>query len=111
MFYIQLSKCGKAGCPDEVTDDAVQCVLCKKWFHSLCADLTEDEIEVLKIQIRWFCESCEGNIEKLQVKVTTVPDEENVKNEDLERENNELKKKIQECEEEVKHHKILENDK
>ena len=43
-------------------DKAIECEICKEWFHTGCADLTDNEYEVLSTHkigtIHWYCATC-----------------------------------------------------
>lgn len=98
--------CGKTDCPDAVSDNSVECVFCKKWFHALCADLTDEEIDALSnTQMRWVCESCEERIEEIRGEVNSEKD---LEKEELVTENKMLMEKVNSLDEKVKNHQVLE---
>ena len=41
---------------------AIECEICKEWFHAGCVDLTDYEYEVLSTHkigtIHWYCATC-----------------------------------------------------
>ena len=43
-------------------DKAIECEICKEWFHAGCVDLTDNEYEVLSTHkigtIHWYCATC-----------------------------------------------------
>ena len=53
-------------CKKVVSDEdlALQCEICNKWLHIICADLTEAEYTFLQEHkaVHWFCEQCIKNI-------------------------------------------------
>lgn len=100
--------CGKEECNDKVEDNCVECVVCQKWFHAECVDLSEDEIDALgNKRIRWFCDICEPDGDELQC----ITKKRDVSETDrLDNENKLLKQKLAEGEEKVKNHQVLENE-
>ena len=80
---------------DNDKDDRwIQCDVCANWNHVGCADLDENEYEVLKKggrKIKWFCKECD--IPHI-METLKVLKEIKVKNEKLEKEFSELKTEI-----------------
>ena len=46
-------------CHREVIDDAIECFLCEKWCHRLCAKLSKTKlVELSKDYAKWYCIYC-----------------------------------------------------
>ena len=114
----EVVSCGLTGCTDNVEDNSVQCLLCKRWFHAECADLADEEIHALSNhQIRWVCDECfigpsfNKNIDR--IKCSTNPEGEIVNDEEkikLENEKKELEQKLKVSSDEVKNHQNIEKE-
>ena len=48
---------------------ALQCMLCREWFHCVCAELNEDDYSFMskrfKFGFRWSCDGCVGEVDSL----------------------------------------------
>jgi hypothetical protein len=64
-------KCGGCAKVVEGSQNAIQCEICDKWYHTKCQDISDEaykgicEIETL----HWYCKTCNASVEKSFAKI------------------------------------------
>lgn len=65
------AKCG--ACAKQVADgeNGLQCEICEKWFHSKCAEVSDEAYAIIcdTDALHWYCKACNVSMEKCIAKI------------------------------------------
>jgi len=93
MDAVAAAPCGK--CSNKVKKKGVQCEVCLKWYHLMCAEISEELYNgICKSEgggIKWLCQGCDAKVGRMLVNLLDLMD----KQEKTENRIDELKKEIE----------------